>query len=154
MLTVSTYSVTETQSIAKQLGVLVEAGDVILLFGDLGAGKTTFIQGLAEGLAICEDVTSPTYTLIQEYLDGRVPLYHFDPYRLSGAEDVADLGFEEYLERGGVVVVEWAERLGWLTPETYLRVAIELEWNGVRHINVSSFGDRYVNLSSELERAL
>ncbi len=107
---IETASPEETQKIAAKLGEKLKPGDVVLLFGDLGAGKTTFVQGLARGLGVPEDyyVQSPTFALINEY-PGRVPLYHVDLYRLA-PEDVYDLGLEELVEKG-VVVIEWSERL-------------------------------------------
>jgi len=109
-LEIETASPEETQKIAAKLGEKLKPGDVVLLFGDLGAGKTTFVQGLARGLGVPEDyyVQSPTFALINEY-PGRVPLYHVDLYRLA-PEDVYDLGLEELVEKG-VVVIEWSERL-------------------------------------------
>jgi len=107
------------------LGRLLQPGDVVALLGDLGAGKTTLVQGLAQGLGITEPVTSPTFTLAHEY-PAQVPLFHFDPYRLNAPGDMVDLGFEEYLERGGVVVVEWADKIETLLPEDRLTVRLEL----------------------------
>lgn len=145
-----TRSAEETHQLAARIGLCLEAGDVLLLEGDLGAGKTTFTQGLAQGLLIGTPVTSPTFTLAHEYLGGRLPLFHFDPYRLSGPDDILDLGFEEYLERGGVVVVEWAERLGVLTPAEYLQVRLETQGQEARCLTLTAVGDRYETLLSNL----
>ena len=114
----------ETRTVARRLAERLSPGTVILLFGDLGAGKTTFVQGLAEGLGVPQDyyVSSPTFSLINEY-PGRVPLFHVDLYRLE-AEDVEDLGLEELAERG-VMVVEWAERLPFSFPRV-IRVEIKI----------------------------
>jgi tRNA threonylcarbamoyladenosine biosynthesis protein TsaE len=108
------------------LGSQLRAGDVVALVGDLGAGKTTLTQGIALGLGIRDAVTSPTYTLVQEY-KGRTQLFHIDPYRLNGPEDLSDIGFDEYLERGGVMVVEWADRVEDLLPEERLTILLEPE---------------------------
>src|SRR5690349_18024868 len=104
-----------TTAIGRLLGAQLKPGDVVALIGDLGAGKTTLTQAIAEGMGITSDVSSPTFALIHEY-PGTVPLFHIDPYRLDRAEDLAELGFEEYLQRGGVIVVEWADKVADLLP--------------------------------------
>ena len=90
---------------------ILPAGAVIAYEGDLGAGKTAFTRGLARGLGYAEPVTSPTYTIVNEYLGGRLPLFHFDMYRLASADDLWDIGWEDYLERGGICAVEWSENV-------------------------------------------
>lgn len=107
-MTYETKNVTETEAIGENLGKGVKAGDIIAFSGDLGAGKTAFTRGLARGLGISEDVTSPTFTIVNEYDQGRIPLFHFDLYRLGGEEELFELGFEEYFHRDGVCVVEWS----------------------------------------------
>lgn len=108
---VSTASETETAVVGRDLARTLRAGDVVLLHGELGAGKTAFVRGLAEGLGISpEDVTSPTFTLIQEYRSGRVPLFHVDLYRLDDPREIEDLGIDE-IARDGVLAIEWAEKL-------------------------------------------
>ena len=97
--------------LGKKLAELLRPGDVIAYYGDLGAGKTAFTRGLAAGLGIREAVTSPTYTIVNEYLSGRMPLFHFDMYRLSSSEELFDIGWEDYLARGGVCAVEWSENV-------------------------------------------
>ena len=121
MLTLLSTSVEETITIGKRLGSLLGAGDFIALVGELGSGKTHFAMGVAAGIGVDPTihVTSPTYTLMNIY-QGRLPLYHFDLYRLTGDQDVADLGFEEYFYGRGVSLVEWAERLQELLPEDRL----------------------------------
>jgi len=106
-----TRSPEETETLGSRLAQLLEAGDVIAYSGDLGAGKTAFTRGLASGLGITEPVTSPTYTIVNEYLSGRLPLFHFDMYRLSSSEELFDIGWEDYLLRGGVCAVEWSENV-------------------------------------------
>ena len=96
---------------APRLAACLKPGDVVAYFGDLGAGKTAFTRGLARGLGIHQPVTSPTYTLVNEYLDGKMPLFHFDMYRLSSSDDLFDIGWEDYLTRGGVCAVEWSENV-------------------------------------------
>ena len=107
---ITTNSEQDTAAAGERLGGVLDAGDVVLLFGELGAGKTAFVRGLARGLgARPDDVSSPTFTLVQEYRGGRVPLYHVDLYRLEPGE-IADLGLDELIEGDGVVAIEWADR--------------------------------------------
>lgn len=106
-----TNSPDETELLGQKLGKAVRPGTVIAFQGDLGAGKTAFTRGLARGLGIRGPVTSPTYTIVQEYLDGRLPLFHFDMYRLHSSEELFDIGWEDYLLRGGVCAVEWSENV-------------------------------------------
>ena len=101
----------QTEKIGAALGKLLTPGTVIAYEGDLGAGKTAFTRGLAKGLGSNDPVTSPTYTIVNEYLGGRLPLFHFDMYRLRSAEDLWDIGWDDYLERGGVCAVEWSENV-------------------------------------------
>ncbi len=106
-----THGPEETEALGEKLAACLQPGDVIAYFGDLGAGKTAFTRGLARGLGIEVPVTSPTYTIVNEYLQGRMPLFHFDMYRLESADDLFDIGWEDYLERGGVCAVEWSENV-------------------------------------------
>ena len=106
-----TNSPEETEALGFALAKKLQPGTVIAYTGDLGAGKTAFTRGLARGLGIREPVTSPTYTIVNEYLSGRLPLFHFDMYRLSCSDDLFDIGWEDYLERGGVCAVEWSENV-------------------------------------------
>ena len=106
-----TNSPEETEAIGEKLAHQLTPGTVIAYRGDLGAGKTAFTRGLARGLGCTEQVTSPTYTIVNEYLSGRMPLFHFDMYRLHSADDLFDIGWEDYLERGGVCAVEWSENV-------------------------------------------
>ncbi len=106
-----TNSPAETENLGTKLAAHITAGTVIAFRGDLGVGKTAFTRGLARGLGIIDPVTSPTYTIVNEYLDGRLPLFHFDMYRLRSADDLFDIGWDDYLERGGVCVVEWSENV-------------------------------------------
>ena len=110
-MTVITKSPEQTELLGKKLAELLRPGDVIAYYGDLGAGKTAFTRGLAAGLGIREAVTSPTYTIVNEYLSGRMPLFHFDMYRLSSSDELFDIGWEDYLARGGVCAVEWSENV-------------------------------------------
>ena len=140
-----TNSPAETEALGASLAAKLSPGTVIAYRGDLGAGKTAFTRGLARGLGCDELVTSPTYTIVNEYLGGRLPLLHFDMYRLSSSEDLFDIGWEDYLERGGVCAVEWSENV----PEAMagaLTVNIEKLGDTDRKITIEG-GDGYENLS-------
>jgi len=126
MRIVETNSPDETWRLAAELAGELEAGAVIALHGDLGAGKTCFIQGLAAALGIDEPITSPTYTLIGEY-QGRLPLHHIDLYRLSGPVEALGLGLEEYLDGRGITAIEWAERAEGLLPQEMLHIRIDVD---------------------------
>ena len=106
-----TNSPEETEAVGAALGKVLPAGTVIAYRGDLGAGKTAFTRGLARGLGYREPVTSPTYTIVNEYLGGRCDLFHFDMYRLASSEDLWDIGWEDYLDRDGICAVEWSENV-------------------------------------------
>ena len=101
----------ETEALGRRLGETLERGAVVAFTGDLGAGKTAFTRGLAKGLDIPDRVTSPTFTIVNEYEGGRLPLFHFDMYRLSSADELFEIGWEDYLTRGGVCAVEWSENV-------------------------------------------
>ena len=107
----TTNSPAETERIGAALGKILKPGTILAYRGDLGAGKTAFTRGLARGLGCDEIVTSPTYTIVNEYLSGRIPLFHFDMYRLASSDDLWDIGWEDYLDRGGVCAVEWSENV-------------------------------------------
>ena len=106
-----TNSPEETETIGEKLANALPAGTILAYRGDLGAGKTAFTRGLARGLGANEPVTSPTYTIVNEYLSGRLPLFHFDMYRLRSADDLFDIGWEDYLDRNGICAVEWSENV-------------------------------------------
>ena len=108
---ITTHSADETQALGTKLAKRLQPGDVIAFFGDLGAGKTALTRGIAQGLGITDIVTSPTYTIVNEYLTGRLPLFHFDMYRLGSSDELFDIGWEDYLARGGVCAVEWSENV-------------------------------------------
>ena len=106
-----THSPAQTEALGAALAAQLKPGAVLAFTGDLGAGKTAFTRGLARGLGASDRVTSPTYTIVNEYLSGRLPLFHFDMYRLSCADELWDIGWEDYLDRGGVCAVEWSEHV-------------------------------------------
>ena len=119
-----TNSEEETQRLGEQLAQRLTPGAVIAFTGDLGAGKTAFTRGLARGLGISDRVTSPTFTIVNEYEGGRLPLFHFDMYRLTSSDELFDIGWEDYLARGGVCAVEWSENVENALEEDTIRVDI------------------------------
>lgn len=121
----------------RRFAATLRPGDVVALDGGLGAGKTHFCKGLAAGLGSADEVTSPTFALVQEYCSGRVPVYHFDWYRLDSADEVLRLGWDDYLDEEGVVVVEWAEKFPGLLPARALRLRFEPVPDGGRQILVT-----------------
>ena len=143
MMQITTHSADETQALGQKLASRLAPGDVIAYFGDLGAGKTAFTRGLAQGLGITDPVTSPTYTIVNEYLSGRIPLFHFDMYRLSSSDELFDLGWEDYLSRGGVCAVEWSENVEDALQDA-IRVTIEKDADepDTRHITITG-GPRF-----------
>ena len=106
-----THSAAETEAVGEAMARGMTPGTVIAFTGDLGAGKTAFVRGLARGLGVTDRVTSPTFTIVNEYEGGRLPLFHFDMYRLGSSEELFDIGWEDYLSRGGICAVEWSERV-------------------------------------------
>ena len=131
----------ETEALGEKLAKLLRPGTVLAYLGDLGAGKTAFTRGLARGLGCRETVTSPTYTIVNEYLGGRLPLFHFDMYRLHSADDLWDIGWEDYLERGGVCAVEWSENVA-EALEGAITVSIEKLDDTTRRITIEAEGKR------------
>ncbi|GAB6179601.1 tRNA (adenosine(37)-N6)-threonylcarbamoyltransferase complex ATPase subunit type 1 TsaE [Desulfotomaculum defluvii] len=150
---IKTSTPEETKQLGEKLATLLIPGDVICLNGDLGAGKTAFSQGVARGLGVSGAVTSPTFTLINEY-EGRLPLYHFDVYRLSGPEDMEDLGYEDYFYGQGVCLIEWAEKVKEVLPRELLNINLFRESNAesVRNICFEPVGKRYQQLVEELKK--
>jgi tRNA threonylcarbamoyladenosine biosynthesis protein TsaE len=132
-LVIETSSPEETLDLGRKIGVQLKAKDILALSGPLGAGKTTLIQGIALGLGVTDYVTSPTFILINEYL-GRIPLYHIDLYRLEDLSQIEDLGIEEYFDKPGAAVIEWAEKLGDLLPEKAKNIKIEITGENSRKI--------------------
>ena len=140
-----TNSPEETEKIGAAIGKIIPAGTVLAYRGDLGAGKTAFTRGLARGLGYREPVTSPTYTIVNEYLGGRLPLFHFDMYRLQSDDDLWDIGWEDYLDRGGVCAVEWSENVS-DAMEGAILVAISKVDDDTRDISIEG-GDAFEALS-------
>lgn len=127
MKKIESFSPEETFEIGKRLGEAAVPGQVICLNGDLGVGKTVFTQGFAAGLGIKEPVSSPTFTIVQEYEEGRLPFYHFDVYRIADPEEMDEIGYEDYFYGGGVCLIEWAVLIEELIPENAMQVTIAKE---------------------------
>ena len=140
-----TNSPAETETVGIALGRVLMPGTVLAYRGDLGAGKTAFTRGLARGLGCDELVTSPTYTIVNEYTSGRLPLFHFDMYRLRSSDDLFDIGWDDYLERGGVCAVEWSENVD-DAMENAIYITIEKLGGDTRRITVEG-GDDLADLS-------
>ena len=136
MLTV-TNSAAETRALGEKLASRLKAGDVVVLEGELGAGKSELARGIARGLGVTETVTSPSFTILNVYESGRCPLYHFDWYRLESEEELYELGMDEYLGGDGIAVIEWAERCPEAVPENVLRIRLEVTGGESRRITVS-----------------
>lgn len=141
---IETFSSEETAELGRKIGRLVQPGDIICLNGDLGAGKTVFTQGIADGLEIDDSICSPTFTLIQEYEQGRIPLYHFDVYRISGPWDMDDLGYEDYFFGNGVCLVEWGCLIEELLPDNTIMITIEKDLE-------KGFDYRRITISKDFE---
>jgi tRNA threonylcarbamoyladenosine biosynthesis protein TsaE len=139
----------QTQQLGMRLGQMSRAGDVFLLTGDLGSGKTCLTQGIAWGLGVKEYAFSPSFVLIREYA-GRLPLYHIDFYRLDSIEEIADLGLDEYLYGRGVCVVEWADKGMILMPEEHLLISLSYLSETERSISFKPKGHRYLQLLKSL----
>ena len=135
-------SVEETEALGRALAQRLAPGAVVAFTGDLGAGKTAFVRGMAQGLGIAQRVTSPTFTIVNEYEGGRLPLFHFDMYRLGSADELFDIGWEDYLARGGVCAVEWSENVSDALEEGCLRVDIRRgERDDQRRITIEGGAD-------------
>ena len=124
-VTVQTNSEEETKEFGRRLGNCLRQGDILALKGDLGAGKTHFTMGVAESLEITDYITSPTFTIVNEYRNGRLPLFHFDAYRLGDPEELMEIGFEEYASAGGIILIEWADIVAEILPDETIWIQIE-----------------------------
>jgi len=159
------HSSAQTQRLGMRLGDQLQGGELILLDGQLGTGKTTFTQGLAQGLGIIENINSPTFTLLKEYtgqphpeistcaLSNRRPaLYHFDLYRLDNPDEIVDLGFEDYFFSDGVSVIEWAEKAGSFWPEEHLNIRLKMMSETKRGLLFIATGERYCELLRQFQK--
>lgn len=148
-----TLSADQTRALARSLAALLQPGDLILLAGDLGAGKTTFAQGLAAGLGVEGPVTSPTYTIVQEY-EGRVPVAHVDVYRLERLQEVYELGYEELVDETRVTMIEWGDVVAHAFPPDHLLVRIDPVGVGDERAVVVECHGRWKHRQGAIERAL
>lgn len=140
-----TFSAEETLELGKKIGSQAKPGEIYTLNGDLGVGKTVFAQGLAQGLGITEPISSPTFTIVQIYEKGRMPLYHFDVYRIGDVEEMEEIGYEDCFYGKGVCLIEWAELIGEIIPEEAIPVRIEKNLEkgfDYRKITVEKNGER------------
>jgi len=157
MLDFVSHSAVQTHRLGVRLGRLLRAGDVVLLSGEYGAGKTTFIQGLAEGLGVAGPVTSPSFTLVLEHRagpeHGALPFYHIDLYRLRTPEEALALGLEEYFCGAGVCAVEWADRFPEIMPAEQLRIHLAFLSDTKRVVRVTPAGPRYEQLTEEFKHS-
>ena len=141
---IETNTPKETFDFGKTLGMQAVPGTVYTLIGDLGVGKTVFIQGLAKGLDILEPISSPTFTIVQVYEEGRLPLYHFDVYRIGDVEEMEEIGYEDYFYGEGVSLIEWANLIEEILPEQYTEIKIEKDLEkgfDYRKITVTAIGE-------------
>lgn len=122
---IETHDPEETFEVGRKIGMNAKPGQIYTLTGDLGVGKTVFTQGVAAGLGITEPVNSPTFTIIQEYEDGRLPFYHFDVYRIADLEEMEEIGYDDYFFGQGICLIEWAELIEEILPEKRIEVTIE-----------------------------
>ena len=140
-MTFISKSTAETIDIGNRLGKSITSGGVIAFYGDLGAGKTHFVSGLANGLVYNGETYSPTFSLINEYIGGKIPLYHFDMYRVTGWEDLYSTGFFDYLDMGGLLAVEWSENIEAALPENTIRITITVIDETSRKIEIEGIDD-------------
>lgn len=140
----------QTKEIGYRLGKLLTPGSVICLIGDLGAGKTTMTQSLAKAIGVDDYITSPTFTIVNEY-EGNMPLYHFDVYRIGSSEEMYDIGYDEYINSDGVCIIEWANLINDILPDEYLD--IELSYKGMgREMVLKPIGEKYKKIVEELTK--
>lgn len=146
------HSETQTRRLGMRLATLLQAGDVVALIGDLGSGKTRWIQGMCQGLDVVDPVISPTFTLVNEYR-GRLPVYHIDLYRLSDAAESLSFGLEEYLYGNGITLVEWADKALEFFPKNYLAIELYYLEDTKRRVVMRPYGDRFSHLLNEFKLA-
>lgn len=142
----------DTDRVGKIIGENLQAGSVICLEGDLGAGKTTLTQSIAKGMLIDDYVTSPTFTIIKEY-KGRLNLYHMDAYRLEAEDDMIDLGYDEYINSDGVCIIEWASKIKGLIPKSAININITIDYeNDRRYLDIDGTGEQFDIIIESLKK--
>ncbi|MCF6156787.1 MAG: tRNA (adenosine(37)-N6)-threonylcarbamoyltransferase complex ATPase subunit type 1 TsaE [Candidatus Brocadia sp.] len=151
ILTFKSAGVEETMRFGKKLGMLLAPGDVVALVGELGAGKTTLVKGIVLGLGVTDRraVKSPTFSLVQRY-EGRIPIYHFDAYRLEDTQEMLDIGSDEMIYGNGVAIVEWADKVSGCLPKEYLELTLTAVSENERNITIRSYGSRYDKIINNL----
>lgn len=148
MKVIETFEEEATRKLGEELGKIVSPGTVCTLNGDLGVGKTVFTQGFAKGLGITEPVNSPTFTIVQEYQEGRIPLYHFDVYRISDVEEMEEIGYEDYFYGEGVCLIEWAQLIEEILPSKLTEITIEKDLEkGFDYRRITIKGEEYEDIS-------
>lgn len=157
-LEIISHSTAETRRIGHKLGRALKPGDVLLLQGSFGAGKTVMVQGIAKGLGVAEPVISPSFTLVNEYragkIHGSIPVYHADLYRINSVDEALGLGLDEYLAGGGIFIAEWPENVAEIWPKERLWINLQVAGTNERIIRMDAQGIRYVEILQELEKAL
>lgn len=143
MLSAKSHSVEETGTIAGKIAAIVRPGDIVLLSGDLGAGKTVFVKSFARYLGVQEEITSPTFALLKEYESGHLPVFHFDAYRLENIKAFEEMGFPEYLFGRGVSIIEWGDKIAGILKPDYLAITIELVDETTRAMVITAHGDAW-----------
>lgn len=136
----------ETTEIGHLLGTLLNPGDIVCLTGDLGTGKTHITKGIAKGLGVIDHITSPTFTIVNEYDSGRLKLYHFDVYRVSDPDEIYAIGFDDYIFSDGVSIIEWANYIEEILPKDFLHIYVEKDLSkgeNFRNITITPYGERY-----------
>lgn len=150
-ISINTNSAEETMNLGERLGKILRPGDVLALFGDLGAGKTTFTKGIARGLGLADDIHSPTFTLIHEHI-GPTPLYHVDLYRLETEEEVDSLGIEEYIYSEGITIIEWADRMRLTLPPERLDIELKMKGDNDREMIFETDSPRLQAVVEEISK--
>jgi len=145
-----TNTVEETIELGKKIGRGLKPGDIVCIDGDLGSGKTHLTKGIALGLDIDEHITSPTFNIVNEY-EGRIKLYHFDVYRVNDPDEIAAIGFDEYIFSDAASVIEWSDYIKELIPDDHIQINIANESETRRNINIQFFGKRYDNIKEALQ---
>jgi tRNA threonylcarbamoyladenosine biosynthesis protein TsaE len=154
VLDIISHSVAQTQRLGARLGELARAGDVYCLEGDLGTGKTSFVQGLGKGLGVTEPIHSPTFILANEHRSGRFPLFHVDVYRVRGSDEAVGFGLDDYLSDEGVCVIEWAEKIRPALPSEHLWLAFRHLGESKRGLLIQANGSRYEELLNEFKESV